>query len=264
MMSKIFISGGDSFTFGHELSDDENGKRASRKTWAFKYYQEQPQWQMIEYICTAKGGIGNSAIARRTFDAMAMHGFENVNHVAVMWTFVSRYDWAMPRHKLLDDTRWATITPWDTRDGVEEANREMANSEPHLEQWRARREKMEETNVGPFADNLYRLGANRYHETYLSWKSIIWLQNILEKHKIPYTFTLADNTLFYDKEQRVFHDDRLLNAMHKEIDFTNWKFFGERMMGFNQWTILNEYERGVTHPLDQAHQDAVKLVLMKD
>ena len=35
------------------------------------------------------------------------------------------------------------------------------------------------------------------------------------------------------------------------------------MMGFNQWALLNEYERGTTHPLDKAHVDAVKLMLPK-
>ena len=34
-----------------------------------------------------------------------------------------------------------------------------------------------------FAEAIYKYGANEYHETYLSWKSIIWLQNILEKKK---------------------------------------------------------------------------------
>ena len=32
-------------------------------------------------------------------------------------------------------------------------------------------------------------------------------------------------------------------------------------MGFNQWAFLNDYPRGATHPLDKAHQDAVKLML---
>jgi len=34
-------------------------------------------------------------------------------------------------------------------------------------------------------------------------------------------------------------------------------------MGFNQWALMNEYERGTTHPLDKAHQDAVQLMLPK-
>ena len=35
------------------------------------------------------------------------------------------------------------------------------------------------------------------------------------------------------------------------------------MMGFNQWALLNDYERGTTHPLDKAHEDAVKLMMPK-
>ena len=31
-------------------------------------------------------------------------------------------------------------------------------------------------------------------------------------------------------------------------------------MGFNQWALMNEYERGTTHPLDKAHLDAVQLM----
>ena len=33
-MYKKFIAGGCSFTFGHELSDDNNSKKPSQKTWA--------------------------------------------------------------------------------------------------------------------------------------------------------------------------------------------------------------------------------------
>jgi hypothetical protein len=33
------------------------------------------------------------------------------------------------------------------------------------------------------------------------------------------------------------------------------------MMGFNQWSLIEEYERGTTHPLDEAHKDAVQLML---
>jgi len=52
-----------------------------------------------------------------------------------------------------------------------------------------------------------------------------------------------------------------MNALHSEIDLSKWFFFGERCMGFNQWALLNDYPRGTTHPLDQAHADAVQLML---
>ena len=252
-----FIAGGCSFTFGHELSDDQAGKVPSQKTWAHRLFKNHTGTS--EYICTAYPGSGNSAIARRVFNAVA--NTPQVKAVVVMWSFNSRYDWAMPRHRSLESTRWATISPWDTNAGNEEAFRMIGGSETQQQVWKVRKETFIETGVKDFAEAIYKHAANEYHETYLSWKSIIWLQNILEKKKIPYMFTLADNTLFYNEMEHHQKQDKLLRAMHSEIDFTKWFTFGERMMGFNQWALLNDYPRGTTHPLDDAHRDAVKLML---
>lgn len=254
-MTKKLIAGGCSFTLGNELSDDIDGKTPSKQTWAHGLSHGAG----LDYVCTAFGGLGNQAIARRTFNAVSQN--DDVAGVIVMWTFLSRYDWAMPRHRVLEDTRWVSISPWDTDAGNEEAFRTMQGSETQQQHWKTRRDTMQETGVQPFAEAIYKHAANEYHETYLSWKSIIWLQNILEKKKIPFMFTLADNTLFYKEFEEHKHQDKLLLALHNEIDFTKWYSFGDRMMGFNQWAMLNEYERGTTHPLDRAHEDAVKLML---
>jgi len=258
-MTKKFIAGGCSFTLGNELSDDKDGKTPSKKSWAHRLFKNSRDNDNTLYLCSAFGGLGNSAISRRTFNAISRS--ERVDCVVVMWSFLSRYDWAMPRHQVLEDTRWASISPWDTNTGNEEAFRTMANSETQQEQWRVRGQLFEDTGVKPFAEAIYKYAANQYHEVYLSWKSIIWLQNILEKKNIPYMFTLADNSLFYQEFTPHADQDAFMNALYSEIDFTKWFFFGERMMGFNQWSLLNEYKRGTTHPLDQAHVDAVQLML---
>jgi hypothetical protein len=250
-----FIAGGCSFTFGHELSDDVDGKTPSKMSWAhgLKLSAED------EYICTAYPGSGNSGIARRVFEAVSNN--KDIGYVVVMWSFLSRYDWAMPRHKSFEKTRWVSISPWDTTSGNEEAFRTIQGSETQQEQWRTRRDTFQESGAKPFAEAIYQYAANEYHETYLSWKSIIWLQNILEKKGIPFMFTLADNTLFYKNFEHHKDQDPFMTALHNEIDFTKWFSFGERMMGFNQWALLNDYPRGTTHPLDEAHRDAVKLML---
>jgi len=252
-MTKKFIAGGCSFTFGHELSDDQQGKVPSRKTWA---HGLKPQAH--EYVCAAHPGSGNSGIARRVFNAVANH--TEISGVVVMWSFLSRYDWAMPRHRSLEHTRWASISPWDTSTGNEEAFRELSGSETQQQEWKIRRDTFAETGVKDFAESIYKHAANQYHETYLSWKSIIWLQNILEKKKIPFMFTLADNTLFYDEFKQHRDTDAFMTALHGEIDFTKWFSFGERMMGFNQWAMMEDYPRGTTHPLDKAHEDAIILM----
>ncbi len=253
-MLKKFIAGGCSFTFGHELSDDQEGKVPSKKTWAHGLMPTDH-----EYVCTARPGSGNSGIARRVFNAIHRHG-DDIDCVVVMWSFLSRYDWAMPRNRVLEDTRWTSISPWDTNAGNEEAFRTISGSETQQEEWRTRRETFASTGVKPFAESIYKHAANEYHEVYLSWKSIIWLQNILEKKKIPYFFTLADNTLFYQEFKHHKDTDFLMQSLYKEIDITKWFFFGERCMGFNQWALLNDYQRGTTHPLDTAHKDAIMLM----
>tara|TARA_B100001093_G_scaffold271655_1_gene259625 strand:- start:1506 stop:2300 length:795 start_codon:yes stop_codon:yes gene_type:complete len=254
-MNKKFIAGGCSFTFGHELSDDESGNTPSKMSWAHGLKPNSAD----EYICTAHPGSGNSGIARRVFEAVANN--QDIRCVIVMWSFLSRYDWAMPRHRELEKTRWASISPWDTSTGSEEALKTIQESRTQKEQWQNRIQTFEKTGVRPFADAIYKHAANQYHETYLSWKSIIWLQNILEKKEIPFMFTLADNSLFYKEMEHHKDQDPLMKALHDEIDLNKWFSFGERMMGFNQWALLEDYPRGTTHPLDEAHRDAVKLML---
>jgi len=268
-----FIAGGCSFTLGNELSDDMDGKEPSRKSWAYglnlatrKSSTTANYLVKHDYISASEGGSGNSGIARRVFNAVSKHadkekGVDDIYCVVVMWSFKSRYDWAMPRHRMLEDTRWATISPWDTTISAEERHKALAGSEVQQEHWKRRQKVTEMTGVKPFAEAIYRNAANDYHETYLSWKSIIWLQNILEKKKIPFMFTLADNSLFYQDFQHLKDHDTFMSALHSEIDFTKWFSFGERMMGFNQWSLIEEYERGTTHPLDKAHEDAVQLML---
>ena len=264
-MNKKFIAGGCSFTFGNELSDDKVGKSPSNKSWSKLLCQETKYpGAVLDYVNVASPGAGNPGIARRVFEAVKMLENEdrnNIDTVVVMWSFLSRYDWAMPRHESLENTRWTSISPWDTDIEDDARHNQLAGSEIQIQDWTRRRELVIETGVKPFADTLYRYAANQYHEIYLSWKSILWLQNFLEKKNIKYMFTLADNSLFYDGLKPHKDQDKFMTALHSEIDFTKWHSFGARMMGFNQWAKLNEYEYATTHPLDKAHVDAVKLMI---
>jgi hypothetical protein len=254
-MSDVLVAGGCSFTFGNELSDDD-GINPSKMSWAALLSQQTG----MDFVNSAKGGLGNSGIARRVFNAVSDNDNRKVA-VTVMWTFPSRYDWAMPRHNILEDTRWATITPWDCTEKEAEVLKTLIGNDSVIQDFKKRRKEFSDAKVTAFADSLYKNAANRYHETYLSWKSIVWLQNILEKKKIPFMFTLADNTLFWEEFELLYQNDKLLKNLLKEIDFTKWFTFGDRHMGFNQWALLNDYPRASTHPLDQAHKDAIMLML---
>ena len=87
------------------------------------------------------------------------------------------------------------------------------------------------------------------------------LDEKIHGHSFRAKLRQSGNSLFYKDFEQHAGTDRLMEALHKEIDFTKWFSFGERMMGFNQWAEMNDYERGITHPLDKAHEDAVKLML---
>jgi hypothetical protein len=185
----------------------------------------------------------------------------NVDMVVVMWSFLSRYEWAMSRNTKLEASRWVDISPWDTSDGQNESYKVLAVDEIQSTLFNTRRQVYKDAGATDLADSIYRHGANQYHEVYQSLKNIIWLQNILQKMEIPFFFTLADNSLFYDNFTPHSDLDQLMRGLHEQLDMSKWFSFGERMMGFNQWALLNDYERGTTHPLDQAHADAVKLML---
>ena len=179
-MSKNFLTGGCSFTFGSELSDMAPLEQIpSEKSWAYQLFENS---DADNFISSATPGSGNSGIARRVFEKIN----DSTDVVVVMWSFNSRYDWAMPRHANLENTRWATISPWDTDAGNEEAFRTISGSEAEQHWLLTRREKFKEAGVKDFAEAIYKYAANEYHELYLGWKSIIWLQNILEKKKIKY------------------------------------------------------------------------------
>jgi len=252
-----FVSGGCSFTFGHELGDEKEGKQPSKKSWAYKL--KEKYFPNSNYVCTAKAGSGNSGIARRVFETVSENP-KDIDMVVVMWSFLSRYDWAFPRNSVLENNRWANISPWDVSDSDNESYKILANNDEQAAQFERRRQSFKKAGVTDLADAIYRHGANQYHEIYLSWKSISWLQAMLEKLQVPYFFTLADNSLFYDMMKHHKDTDQLLRGIYQQIDFTNWFSFGERDMGFNQWATLEGYERGVTHPLDKAHNDAIMLM----
>ena len=67
-MNKNFIAGGCSFTFGHELSDDNEGRTPSRRSWAYRLMGTHNKTAHDYYICTARPGSGNPGIARRVFE----------------------------------------------------------------------------------------------------------------------------------------------------------------------------------------------------
>ena len=93
---------------------------------------------------------------------------------------------------------------------------------------------------------------------YTSSRVILEFQQYCEYHRIPYMFTCADNCL--------------LEWLSDKTDWNKWFLFPPAEAdwettsprGFYQWAVENKYDIGPdSHPLEQAHLDASKLMQEK-
>ena len=79
-------------------------------------------------------------------------------------------------------------------------------------------------------------------------------------------FTCADNSIFYN--YTVNNPDSIISSVYHQIDLSRWFWFPASTnpqdtmdpRGFYQWAVENKYPIGTTHPLEQAHIDAHKLM----
>jgi hypothetical protein len=97
------------------------------------------------------------------------------------------------------------------------------------------------------------------------------LQQYFQTNQIPYLFVPADIYLENNDTYTRHKDDISMKTVYNQIDWNNWYTFppgtgfdqtnGPR--GFYQWAVENKYPIGTTHPLEEAHQAAAKLVQEK-
>jgi hypothetical protein len=127
------------------------------------------------------------------------------------------------------------------------------------------------TGVADFAKNFFQhVGDNEYYELYSSLKEILFLQYYLKSNNIPYMFLPADNS-FYDHPAYYRQQDQHIDSLYNQIDWNRWFFFEKgsginqtkEPRGFYQWAVENKYPVGTTHPLEEAHADAAKLIERK-
>lgn len=115
----------------------------------------------------------------------------------------------------------------------------------------------------------YKLNKHCFIITSWSWPSrdnklesnqeILVAQQYLDKNKIGYLFTCADNCIV-NTNDKIYWDKWYLFPI---IVNSGWHS-NENPRGFYQWALEHKYELAVRdkHPLEQAHRDAA--ILMKD
>lgn len=257
----MIIAAGDSFIFGNELTDCPDGITASTSTWPCLLAKSQD----MECLNVAVAGAGNEAIARNTINACETS--KGIKHaVVVQWTFPNRYEFYFD-FPTGQRSPWYTIGAWHVAD-VNEIQKEFHSDNPDiLQQQRDHINRAKDSGVTAFATEYFKkVGGTEYWETYNTLKQIVYLQNYLMANKIPFLFAFSDSIIFYnsilrtpDVNIRSLHNQIQLDTIYKFPSGTqNWETIGPR--GFYQWAVENKYSMGTTHPLEQAHQDAAKLI----
>ena len=267
----ILVAGGDSFVYGSELKDcldaiDRNDEKKNRYGHSVNTFSALLA-QDLEYVCVAWPGYSNESIARTVIAECSQL---NNCGVIVSWTFPGRYEFRFNYDTRQKKSPWFSFNSWTiqkpenifknfkkTHTGIQGIFEENYNNSLI-------------TGTNYFAQVFFEhVGNSEYWEIYSSIKEILYLQNFLKSKKIPYLFTCADNSLFYNFT--VQNADKYISSIYEQIDFNNWFWFPQghtanetkQPRGFYQWALENKYPVGTTHPLEEAHQAAAELIKEK-
>jgi hypothetical protein len=260
----IIVAGGDSFIFGAELADcTADTNRASQQVWPAVLARGT-----ADYVCTARNGASNQAIARRVIEYCESNQQQQLA-VIVQWTFPGRYEFKFAFDTGQQDT-WQSIGSWDIIDDVEQIEKEYHTNNASVSATQRRHlERAKRTGLHDFAKQYFKgVASTEYWEIYTTLKEIVYLQNYLKVNQIPYMFACADNIVV--SNATITQADASIMTLYNQIDFGSWAMFpagthpGETLepRGFYQWAVENKYPMGTTHPLAQAHAAAAQL--MKD
>jgi hypothetical protein len=239
------IAGGDSYIYGQELADCEWGVQHSTNTFSALLAKTFD----LDYKCTAIPGYSNTAIARSVLNQCLTIKTDRV--VLVTWTYTNRFELS---------TDFPIIQQLEHRSnvwyGISPTNLER-NRKDHPE------------FIGVVDGFLKWTGLTDYYQYYTTLKEILYLQNFLKVHNIPYMFTSADTAICFQNAKEILkHDDNVhtLRNMLDEIDWNHWYLFPHNGVdwlstsspnGFRNWALENKFEHGEgKHPLEQAHQAA--------
>jgi hypothetical protein len=262
----IIVAGGDSFIFGSELKD-QFGVAPSKLTYPALLAKEYD----LEYKCLARPGSANNAISRLIISECEKIKGNNIGAI-VTWTFTHRYEFRFNYDTKQRYSPWYSINSWSILDDPGEIVKEYRTMNlTELEMQKSYFERAQEIGISDFAKTFYKhVGDSEYYELYSSLKEILFLQFYFEQNNIPYLFLPADNH-FYDHPNYYRQQDEYIESLYKQIKWDHWFFFesGTRAnetkepRGFYQCAMENKYPVGTTHPLEEAHADAAKLIKEK-
>jgi len=268
---KLVISGGDSFTYGSELT-----------SWPAAYNTPSPgSWAQLvankfnaKHINTAMSGRSNSFIVRHVINTVHQalkHEYKPEEiFVQVMWTFVARQEIAINCNTQRLDSPWFSIDPYVC--GDESESDWFKNIHVKTQNWKESRDAMHERylinkdlGLVDYAKAYYRIVSD-LHDTYTSLSEILSLQELLDYNSIRYMFTYVNkhvmNGLMHPEGRHIHWREKFTDSLHNFIKFDEWYKFPSdgKYVGFDDWAKFNKYEYATSHPLEKAHTDAAELI----
>jgi len=267
-MYKLVISGGDSFTFGAELSSSVKSFKPHKKSWANIVANKIG----MDHVNVARSGRSNSYIARHVINQIDKAIIDNINpadiFVQVMWTFTNRCEFALAIPIPEYDSPWLGITPYTHIDETKSSwftklTKNTKNWTGVYNDLKNSYTRYRELGIVDFASQYQKLvQTTTLHSTYSSLREILLLQNILELYQIRYVFSYVNHSVMIG----LFNDDRnnvFTNSLRNFIKKENWYSFPgdfQEYVGFDDWAKENKYKYATSHPLEAAHADAAVLM----
>jgi hypothetical protein len=263
----ILVAGGDSLVFGSELSDQISQFPSART-----FPAQLAKLSGLEYMSAAFPGSANGAISRlalRKCQELQQQGKKFA--VLIMWSFVSRFEFRFNYQTHQRNSPWCSVSPWTIETDLKKISDNYFTPNPAIEHRQLKNVlTARTTGVADFASVFYKhVGDSEYYEIYSSFREFIFMQDYLKLNGIPYIFLTASNT-FYQHENYIRSQDSWLSDLYQLIDWDRWFFFPatsdsptQEPKGFFHWATENKYPMGTTHPLEAAHDDAVKLIQEK-
>ena len=268
IMYKLVISGGDSFTFGAELSSNSKSFKPHKKSWANIVANKIG----LKHVNVARSGRGNSYIVRHVINQINDAITNDINpadiFVQVMWTFTNRCEFALAMPIPEYDSPWLGITPYTHIDETKsnwfrKLTKNTKNWTGVYNDLKNSYTRYQELGIVDFASQYQKIVQTAtLHNTYSSLREILLLQNILELQQIRYVFSYVNQDvmigLFNDDSNNVFTNS-LRNFIKKE-DWYSFPGDFQEYVGFDDWAKENKYKYATSHPLELAHADAAALM----
>ena len=253
-MPKTIVSGGDSFTWGNDLPDCNQG-HASRLSWAAFAAQELG----YNYRCLAKPGAGNSAIVRRMLTGLPKLDHKDIM-VAVMWTFPTRLEVAINRNSFTNnpslfsdsDENFVTVSHWHANT-MEESLSNIKEPD-RISYFKKQFKEIKDSGLHDYAKSLIAI-ADVDHYIIETLKSILLLQFYLEANNIPYVFCSSTDQIAQAKRS----NNNFVQVIANQINWGKWATED----GFYDWAKMTKQKMlTMEHPDERAHIDwAVKFIM---